>query len=78
MGARSYEVSRAIDAPASTVWALLTDADSYGDWNEAVISIEGPIAEGSTVKLVSIADLTDSFELFAEGLKAAAEAQETA
>ncbi len=63
MGGRSYQVSRRIAAPPSTVWALLTDADSYRDWNRAVVSIEGPIRQGGTVKLVSTADPKRTFKL---------------
>ncbi|MGE0879271.1 MAG: SRPBCC family protein [Acidimicrobiia bacterium] len=63
MGARSYAVSRLIDAPSSVVWRLLTDASSYARWNRAVVSIEGPITEGGTIKLVSIADPKRTFKL---------------
>lgn len=60
---RSYRASRPIDAPASTVWALLTNAASYSDWNHAVVSIEGPIREGNTIKLVSVVNPKRTFEL---------------
>lgn len=63
MGVRSYAVSRTIDAPSSVVWRLLTDASSYARWNQAVVSIEGPITEGGTIKLVSIADPKRTFKL---------------
>lgn len=63
MGARSYQVARTIAAPASVVWGLLSDADSYADWNEAVISIEGPIEVGNTIRLVSVADPKRTFKL---------------
>ena len=49
-------MTRAIDAPAATVWALLTDADGYQAWNDAVISLRGPIDVDNTIELVSIAD----------------------
>ena len=61
--ARHYEVRRTIAAPATTVWELLTDTDGYADWNEAVISIEGPIRQGERVRLVSIADPKRTFKL---------------
>jgi uncharacterized protein YndB with AHSA1/START domain len=63
MGARSYSVSRSIDAPATVVWGLLSDASSYARWNRAVVSIEGDIKEGSTIRLVSIADPKRTFKL---------------
>lgn len=58
-----YHVSRSIDAPAQTVWDLLTDASTYANWNPAVISIEGPIATGNTIKLVSVVNPKRTFSL---------------
>lgn len=63
MGARSYRVTRSIDAPPDVVWALLTDASSCASWNRAVISIDGPIVEGGKIRLVSIADPKRTFRL---------------
>ncbi len=63
MGARSYAVERLIDAPAHTVWRLLTDAGSYDDWNDAVLSIEGPIEVGRKIKVVSVLDPKRTFTL---------------
>ena len=58
-----YTVSRRIDAEPEKVWALLADASSYRQWNRAVVSIEGRIAAGETVSLVSIANPKRSFRL---------------
>lgn len=63
MAGRSYEVCRRIEAPASTVWALLTDSSSYGRWNTSVVSIEGVIEQGRTIKLVSVASPGRAFKL---------------
>ena len=63
MGARRYEVRRIIDAEPSTVWDLLTDASTYAEWNDAVVSIEGPIRQGETIKLVSTVDPKRTFSL---------------
>lgn len=63
MGARRYEVTRTINAPAESVWQLLTDTGGYTAWNAAVISIEGAIQQGNTIKLVSIADPKRTFKL---------------
>ena len=61
--ATGYHVERRIEASPQRVWALLTDASTYRDWNRAVISIDGPIAKGSTVSLVSIANPKRTFKL---------------
>lgn len=63
MGARSYHVSRAINAPTAVVWSLLTDASGYARWNKAVVSIEGPIAAGRQIRLVSVVDPKRTFTL---------------
>ena len=63
MSTRSYRASRSINAPAGAVWALLTNADGYADWNDAVISIQGPIREGDTIKLVSTVSPKRTFKL---------------
>ena len=61
--AMRYHVERRIDASPDRVWALLTDAASYRDWNRAVISIDGTIAAGNTVALVSTANPKRTFKL---------------
>ena len=61
--AKRYRVSRSIDAPAETVWGLLTDSSTYAGWNRAVVSIEGPIAAGNTIKLVSVVSPKRTFTL---------------
>ncbi len=38
----------------SGFWELLTDAPGYSDWNPAVVSLDGTIAAGEKIKLVSI------------------------
>ena len=61
--ATRYHVERRIDAPPEKVWALLADASTYRDWNRAVVSIDGTIATGNTVSLVSIANPKRAFRL---------------
>jgi uncharacterized protein YndB with AHSA1/START domain len=63
MSGRTTTVRRHIEAPPETVWALLTDADSYDAWNDAVVSLEGPIETGSTIKLVSVVNPDRTFKL---------------
>lgn len=59
----SYAVRRTINASQERVWALLTDAGGYPEWNTSVVSLEGTIAAGRTIKLVSIADPSRTFKL---------------
>ena len=46
-----YEAGAEIQAPPETVWALLTDAAGFPDWNPTVERIEGTIAPGETIKV---------------------------
>jgi hypothetical protein len=43
----TYRVERAIQAPATRIWALLTDAPKFPTWNSTVTSIDGEIALGN-------------------------------
>jgi len=70
MSPRITRVARTIEAPADIVWSLLTDAAGYADWNDAVISIDGPIALGNTIELVSIANPKRTFKLEVAELRA--------
>lgn len=58
-----YAVARTIDAPADRIWALLTNAPAYPDWNPAVLGIEGTIALGEKLALRSIANPKRTFKL---------------
>ena len=42
-------VSKSINAPATTVWNLLTDLRAQSKWNSTLTSIEGEIALGERV-----------------------------
>jgi hypothetical protein len=39
-----------IDASPSTVWAVLTDFDSYADWNPVEISMKGEAVVGAVIE----------------------------
>lgn len=52
-----------IAAPPEKIWALLTDAKGYPSWNSTVISIDGTIAIGETIKLKATVDESRTFEL---------------
>lgn len=52
-----------IRADQKTIWDLLTDAANYPKWNTTVISIEGTIALGEKIKLISTLDPKRVFNL---------------
>jgi hypothetical protein len=51
-----YEASSTIEADADTIWSILTDASHYPDWDSGVVRVEGRIAHGDRVKVVSLAN----------------------
>lgn len=61
--ATSYQVTRFTGAPIEQVWALLADVSAQARWNESLASIEGHIAEGGIVALVSRLDPKRTFRL---------------
>ncbi len=48
-----YGVAIHIDAPPERVWAVLTDAERYPEWNSTVKSVQGRIDAAQTIKLVA-------------------------
>ncbi len=44
-------VTTDIDAPAETVWALLTDSSGFASWNSTVTAIDGTIAAGQKLRI---------------------------
>jgi hypothetical protein len=59
----SYAGASSISAPPETVWTRLTDAASYPQWNPTVVKIDGTIALGQKIKLVSTLDPKRTFSL---------------
>src|SRR5947208_854128 len=51
--ALDYAVAVSIAAPPAVVWDQVTDVGKQAKWNSTLVKIEGPIALGSTVKLVA-------------------------
>ena len=48
---RTTSVSTDINADQAIIWKLLTSSSDYPRWNSTVISIDGNIAAGQTIKL---------------------------
>jgi hypothetical protein len=51
-----YRASSSIEAAPDEIWAILTDARAYPDWDNAVVKIEGTIAPGERIKVYSELD----------------------
>ena len=60
---RTTTISQSIQADAATIWALLTDASDFANWNSTNVSIEGNIAVGEKIKLKSTLDSNRVFKL---------------
>lgn len=60
---RETEVSIDINSPASAVWQRLTNAADFPRWNSTVISIEGRIEPGETIRLKAKLDPKRTFKL---------------
>jgi uncharacterized protein YndB with AHSA1/START domain len=44
-----FSTSTTIDAPAETVWAILTDLATWPSWNSTVTATDGSVALGQKV-----------------------------
>ena len=60
---RHYEASATIAAAPEAIWAILTDAPAYSEWDSGVRSVEGTIAPGAKLKLTSEANPGRAFAL---------------
>ena len=48
-----------IEATPEEVWAVITDAESYGHWNPVIIEAEGSYALGATIRNMVVEDGKD-------------------
>jgi hypothetical protein len=53
---KSYDATATIQASPEAIWAILTDAPGYQVWDSGVERVEGAIAPGETIKVVSKAN----------------------
>ena len=61
--ALDYSVAISIAAPPPIVWALLTEAKAYPQWNSTIVKIDGTIAKAETIRLVTKLSPERTFEL---------------
>lgn len=48
-----YNVSRSIQATPEVIWAILTDASKYPEWDPGMVRVEGNIAPGEKIKVIT-------------------------
>jgi hypothetical protein len=60
---KAYDATSMIEAAPATIWAILTDSPSYSEWDSGVLRIDGRIAPGERLKLVSEANPKRTFSL---------------
>jgi hypothetical protein len=60
---KAYDATSVIEAAPATIWAILTDAPSYSRWDSGVVRVDGRIAQGETIKLVSEVNPKRTFSL---------------
>ena len=58
---KHYESTALIEAGPEAIWAILTDAPAYLDWDSGVVSVEGAIAPQEKIKVVSEANPKRAF-----------------
>jgi hypothetical protein len=50
---KSYGTTSTIQASPDAIWAILTDAPRYTEWDSGIERVEGRIAPGETIKVFS-------------------------
>jgi hypothetical protein len=58
---KAYDATSTIKASPDAIWAILTDAPGYQAWDSGVQRVEGRIAPGEKIKVVSEANPDRTF-----------------
>lgn len=56
----SYETRQDIQATADTVWGVLVDGARYHEWVPGVVDVEGDVADGQTIRMLTGEDARDA------------------
>jgi hypothetical protein len=67
---KSFEASSLINASPERIWSILVDGPSYPGWDSGVLNVDGRIAPGETIKVVSGANPGRTFPLKVTGFEA--------
>ncbi len=60
---RTFGVAIEIEASAEAVWEILVDGPGYERWNGTIVTLDGTIAGGEKIELVSTVDPSRTFGL---------------
>ena len=63
MSAPRFQVTRRIAAPPNRAWGLIVDLPAWRTWNPTIVSIEGDMTLGGTVRLISTVNPKRTFNL---------------
>ena len=63
MTAPRFHAARRIAAAPDRVWAALVDLPSWTSWNPTIVSVEGDVVPGGTVRLVAAVNPRRTFVL---------------
>jgi hypothetical protein len=63
MSGLRFHAERRIAATPERVWALLVDLPSWRAWNPTIVSIEGGVSPGGTVRLVAAVNPKRTFTI---------------
>jgi len=66
---KHYDAAATIAAPPERVWEILTDAPAYAQWDSGVQQVEGTIAPGEKIKVVSEANPGRAFPVKVTGFE---------
>lgn len=67
---RETTIQTQINADASIIWALLTNASDFSRWNSTIVSLTGEIKSGGKIKLKSTLDPKRVFKLSVKAYEA--------
>lgn len=66
---RSYDASATIRASPERIWSILVDAPGYTQWDSGVQRVEGRIAPGEKIKVISEANPGRAFPVVVSGFE---------
>jgi hypothetical protein len=64
---KSFESSSVINATPDRIWSILVDGAHYPDWDSGVLRVDGTVAPGETIKVVSGANPGRTFPVKVTG-----------